>query len=203
MRLQALTLAVLLGLAACETVPSAMDPATFDTTLASAEANTNPARRDAELSDLIARAELSDEQRATALYARADGRLNMKFNLPGAMEDFDALLALAPEDARVATVERRKLFAAEEIEAAERRLARLQNLPDWVDDKILMGDIPAAAVRYQGSGLTPNAGHFYVFLETGFICAPADLVDAAPVHQVGPEPEHVQGAVWCSDPSVS
>ncbi len=203
MRLNALIIAVSLGLAACETVPAEMDPLAFEASLASADANANPARRDADLSDLIARADLSDAQRATALYTRADARLNTKFNLPGALEDFDAFLAMAPEDARGATANRRKLFTGEEIEAAERRLAQLQNLPDWVDDKFLMGDVAAAAARYQRSGLTPNAGHFYLLQETGFICAPTDLEDAVPVHQHGPEPEHVQSAVWCPDPSVS
>ena len=203
MRLNALIFAVTLGLAACETVPATMDPVAFDASLASAEESANPARRDSDLSALIDRADLSDAQRATALYARADARLNMKYNLPGALADFDAFLVLAPEDERRATANRRKLFTGEEIEAAERRLARLQNLPNWVDDKILMGDVAAAAARYQSSGLTPDAGHFYLFQESGCICAPVDLTDAVPVHQHGPEPEHVQAAVWCPDQSVS
>ena len=202
MRIIALIFALTLSLAACETVPTSMDPVLFESELANVESDPNPASADASYTALLAQT-LSDEQRASALYARGDKRLNTKFNLPGALEDFDAFLALAPDDPRTSTANRRKLFVAEEIEAAERRLAQLQNLSDWFDDKVLMGDVSAAAARYKTAGLTPNEGQFYLLQVGGYICGPSDTEDNQPVHRHGPEPDHVSGAVWCTDPSVS
>ena len=202
MRFIATIFALTLGLAACETVPTSMDPVVFETELATVESDPNPASADGSFTALLAQT-LSDEQRASTLFARGDKRLNTKFNLPGALKDFDAFLALAPEDPRTATANRRKLFVSEEIEAAERRLAQLQNLSDWFDDKVLMGDVSAGAERYKASGLTPNAGQFYLLQVSGYICGPTETEDRPLVHQHGPEPEHVNGAVWCRDQSVS
>lgn len=203
MRLSILISIVALGLAACETVPAAMDPVSFDAEIAQLEATRGAALADAELGAFLGRTDLSPDQRATALLVRANKRLNTKFNVPGAIEDFDAFIAARPEDARVATAERRKLFAIEEIGAAQRRLARLQNLPDWFDDKVLMGELDAAATRYQTSGLTPNAAQFYLLRESGFVCEAQDPEARDMVHQLGPEPDYVAGSVWCNGPSVS
>ena len=197
------SLVVSLFLAACATVPATMDQAVFDTEMQRQLANPSAASADADLSALIARPDLSEDQRVDALFLRAEKRWDGKYNLPGAIADLDQALALRPEDSRAGDAQRRKVFAATEIENAQRRLARLQNLPDWFDDKVLMGDIGAAADRYRESGITPTDGQLYVLRESGYVCAGDGEADTEAVHQIGPEPDYVAGAVWCSDPSLS
>lgn len=203
MRSQALIFAICFGATACATVPPTMDPVAFQTELTLIDTNPSALSVDKQLTRLLARTDLTVEQRAMALLARGNKRLDMKLNIPGAIEDFDAYLVLSPNSPRAATVNRRKLFASEEIEAAERRLAQLQNLSDWFDDKVLMGDIAAGAARYRTSGLTPNPVQLYLLRESGYVCRPEEAVESEPVHRHGDVPDHVEGAVWCPDPSVS
>ena len=206
---------------ACATVPATMDPVLFEADRARIAANPSIAGSETDLHDLLARTDLTPDQRLDLLYLRADKRWEARFDLPGAIGDLDRALSLAPEDLRASDAARRKVFAASEIDQAQRRLAQLQNLPDWFDDKILMGDLEAAAARYRASQLTPSDAHLYLLRESGFVCDPedgdeaaqdsgdqiggeaADQPDFVPVHHHGPAPDYVIGAVWCSDPSVS
>lgn len=199
MRRAILCLVFFLGLAACETVPATMDQTVFDTEFARIDANPSIASVDVALADLLARPDLTEDQRLDALYLRAGKRWEARYNLPGAINDFERALSLRPEDARATRASRQKIFAATEIEHAQRRLARLQTLPAWFDDKVLMGDVDAAAERYRTSGLTPTDAHLYLLREAGFVCDG----DGERVHQFGPAPEYVADAVWCSDPSLS
>ena len=194
---------ILSALAACETVPKTMDPAQFERDIARLADNPSIASSDQEMAQLLARQDLTEVQRAELLYMRAEKRLDSRFNLPGAMADFDAFMSLQPEDARVSTAERRKVFVSEEIESAQRRLAQLQNLADWFDDKVLMGDLDAGAERYRRSGLTPNPAQLYLLRESGFVCVDTETSDAQPVHKYGTIRDDIEGAVWCDDPSLS
>lgn len=212
-----LSLTVALG--ACATVPSTMDPVLFDAEKSRIENNPSVAASDNELTALLARTDLTEDQRVELLYLRAEKRWEAKFNLPGALADFEQVLLLRPEDPRVTGIDRRKVFVATEIENAQRRLAQLQNLPDWFDDKVLMGDFSAAAQRYRASEITPTEAQLYLLREGGYVCAVDGKVDSEsgaeedvagesenpvePVHHHGPEPEYVSGAIWCNDPSVS
>lgn len=186
-------------LAACETVPETIDPAVFGTQIEQAEANSSVVSADARLTELLARPDLTVEQRADALYLRANKRFEGKYNIPGAMSDFDAFAALAPEDDRNSAIERRKVFAATEIENAQRRLAWLQTLEAWFNDKVLMGEMPVAAARYKSSGLTPTDFQLYLLKEGGFVC----MGEGEVVHKYGPKPSYAIDAVWCPDQSVS
>ena len=199
MRCLFVSLVIALSAAACATVPATMDPSAFNAEMTRHTGNPSAPAADKALSALIERTDLSDEQRVDALFLRAEKRLAGRFNLPGAIADWDKTLTLRPEDARAAEAARRKVFAATEIENAQRRLARLQNLSEWFDDKVLMGDVAAAANRYRLSGITPTDGQLYVLRESGFVCDGAGEA----VHQIGPMPDYVDGAVWCSDPSLS
>jgi hypothetical protein len=206
---------VALGLSACETVPATMDPELFESQLSRIDDNPSVAAIENRTATLLARTDLTPNQRANVLFLRAEKRLDSRFNLPGAIIDFDAFIAAMPEDPRVAMAERRTIFATSEIDQAQRRLARLQNLPDWFDDKVLMGDVTAAAARYRKSGLTPNESHVYLLREAGFICEAASVdtansesatdptVESSPVHNFGTLRDDVKGAVWCDNPSVS
>jgi len=195
----------LLLIAACETVPATLDPAIFSAEMTRLEAETRIATLETEVATFLARTDLTPVQRADGHYLRAEKRLDTRFNLPGAIEDYRAVLGLNPEDLRSATVERRILFANSEIEAAQRRLARLQNLPDWFDDKVLMGELQAAATRYRSAGLTPTEQHFRLMQDGGFICAalPNESVANPAIHRYGDAPDYAAGASWCVDPSLS
>ena len=194
-----LFLASLILVAACETVPPTLDPAIFDSEIARVAANPSVVSGEASLTRLLARTDLTPEQRTEATFQRAEKRWNGKYDLPGAIADYDAFLTLAPEDPRVASIERDKVFAATEIENAQRRLAGLQNITDWFDDKVLMGDLDEGAARYKKSGLTPTDLHLYLLREAGFVCDGEDN----PVHLHGPRPDHAENASWCPEPAES
>ena len=189
----------LITLAACETVPATLDPVVFASEAEQIKANPSVVSADAALTSLLVRTDLTPQQRANALFLRADKRWTAKYDLPGAIEDFEAFLALAPEDARISEVKRDEVFAATEIENAQRRLAGLQNITDWFDDKVLMGELDDGAARYKKAGLTPTDLHLYLLREAGYICTGND----DPVHLHGPTPEHATDASWCPVPADS
>ncbi|MEM9570826.1 MAG: hypothetical protein AAF996_05130 [Pseudomonadota bacterium] len=192
---------------ACESVPATLDPVLFEGEFTLIDENPSITASEAQISTFLARTDLTPAQRADVLFLRAEKRLDARYDLPGALADFDAFIAANPEDPRVGTAERRKIFARSEIDSAQRRLAQLQNLPNWFDDKVLMGDVEPAAARYRKSGLTPNAAHVYLLKEEGYICDSvgddASPATPHPVHNYGPLRDDVEGAVWCDDPSVS
>lgn len=192
---------------ACETVPATLDPVLFESEFNLIDENPSIAASEGQIAAFLARTDLTPEQRANVLFLRAEKRLDARYNLPGAIADFDAFIAANPEHSRVGTAERRKIFAETEIDSAQRRLAQLQNLPNWFDDKVLMGDLEPAAARYRKSGLTPNEAHVYLLKEEGYICdgvsEDSSLETPQLVHNYGAPREDVDGAVWCDDPSVS
>ena len=193
--------AALIGLAACETLPATYDPVVFDGQIEAINTNPSTVAKDRELSDLLMRDDLTVEQRASALFLRGQNRFEGRFNLPGAIEDFRAFSLLVPEDPRTATIARHEVFANTEIENAQRRLARLQTLSAWFDDKVLMGDLDAGALRYKSSGLTPTDQQLYLLKEAGYVCAGDE--GGAPVHRFGEMPDYAADLGWCAETDLS
>jgi hypothetical protein len=190
-----------IGLAACETLPPTYDPVLFASEVEAINTNPSIVAKDRELSRILAREDLTIEQRASSLFLRGQSRFEGRFNLPGAIEDFNAFSLLVPDDPRTATIARHEVFAATEIENAQRRLAQLQTLSAWFDDKVLMGDLEAAALRYKSSGLTPTDQQLYLLKEAGYVC----VGDGAgvPVHQFGELPDYATNLVWCAPADLS
>lgn len=191
---------LLLGFAACETVPPEpeiveMSQAGFDEVFTRAQSNPSPASVDKALSELLNRTDLSEMQRAEALYLRADKRWRGKFNAPGAASDYEQFLQMRPLDSKVADARRHQGFARNDARAAESRLRSLQNLSKWFDDKVIMGAFPEAAARYRRSGLTPTERQTYTLREGGYICSGGS--DGQRVHKYGPTPSYAAGLVWC------
>jgi hypothetical protein len=189
-----------LGFAACETVPPEpviveMPQEGFDEVMRRAAANPSPASVDRALSELLARTDLTEDQRVDALYLRAEKRWRGKFNVPGAVADYDQFLALRPLDARAADAKRHSGFARSDVRAAESRLRSLQNITNWFNDKVTMGGLPEAAARYQRSRLTPTEQQVYTLREAGYICAGGSAGQR--VHNYGAAPSYVSGLVWC------
>lgn len=193
--------AVLLVLAACETTPpppTAMDTATYAETMRRAGANPSAVAVDRDLSVLLARSDLSEDQQARIHLLRARKRWRGGYNKPGALADFKAFLRLLPLDPEAAGARIEKGHVRTEIRGHQQRLAGLQTLSAWFDDKLAMGALDEAAVRYRKSGLTPTDNQVYVLREAGLICAGgAGGSGGAPVHQHGTRPAYAANLVWC------
>ncbi|MHA7900365.1 MAG: tetratricopeptide repeat protein [Henriciella sp.] len=199
MKIKITLCAALILAAACESVPTEMDAGQFALQIDAVSTNPSVFASDRDLTTLLARDDLTPDQRADAVFLRAKKRFEGRYNMPGAIKDYDQFIALAPADPRIATAERHIVFAATEIENAQRRLAQLQNLPDWFDDKVLMGEFDTAVARYRKAGLTPTESQVYLLREAGYVCSG----EGDAVHLFGPVPEHAADAIWCPDPSVS
>ncbi|MCR9271262.1 MAG: hypothetical protein NXH72_14815 [Hyphomonadaceae bacterium] len=199
MKIKITLCAMILAVAACETVPSEMAAGQFAAQIDALTTNPSVFASDRDLTALLAREDLTPIQRADAAYLRGTKRFEGRYNMPGAIKDYDQFIALAPADPRISTAERHIVFAATEIENAQRRLAQLQNLPDWFDDKVLMGEFDTAVARYRKAGLTPTESQVHLLREAGYVCSG----EGDAVHLFGPVPEHAADAIWCPDPSVS
>lgn len=198
----ALTLVIL---TACETVPVeevpvTMDPVEFSAMFERAEANPSPPSADQALTELLARSDLTEEQRVEATYLRAEKRRTGNFNLPGAVTDYDAFLAARPLDPKAADAKRHLGTAKTRVRNAEQRLAYLQTLRAWFDDSVLMGRVSEAAARYEKSGITPTEAQVYTLREAGYICATGT---GKRVHNYGAMPSYVQNLTWCPSEPVS
>ncbi|MEL8054925.1 MAG: hypothetical protein AAGK66_02130 [Pseudomonadota bacterium] len=198
----ALTLTIL---TACETVPVeevpvTMDPVEFSALFERAKANPSPPSADQALTELLARSDLTEEQRVEATYLRAEKRRTGNFNLPGAVTDYDAFLATRPLDPKAADAKRHLGTTKTRIRSAEQRLAYLQTLRAWFDDSVLMGRVSEAAARYEKSGLTPTEAQVYTLREAGYICATGT---GKRVHNYGAMPSYVQNLTWCPSEPVS
>lgn len=199
--------ALLIGLAACETVPVeeeapplVMEQVSFSSALERARTNPSPPSADLGLSNLLSRTDLTSEQRAEALFLRAEKRRLGNYNLPGAVADYEAFLVLRPLDSKASFAKRDVGFARNSIRSAERRLAYIQTLPAWFDDKVLMGRLPEAAARYERSGLTPTERQIYTLREAGYICATGS---GKRVHNYGALPSYAQNLTWCAAKPVA
>ncbi len=194
----AFSLSLLGALSACETVPDAapeMEQAGFEQVMARAASNPSPAAIDRDLTALLARTELSDDQKAKVYRLRGEKRWRGGFNKPGAVEDFDSFLALRPADQEVANVRTERRSAQSEISNHQQRLRGLQTLPAWFDDKVAMGEIAEAAARYRKSGLTPTDRQVYTLREAGYICTNASGGEA--IHRYGALPAYAASLAWC------
>lgn len=192
-------------LAACASTPPPVEisPAEFQNIIGQASASESVVRVDRDLSALLARPAASVEQKAQAHYLRGHKRWHSAYNLPGALADFERFVALAPLDERVEETRAIQITIAEDIRTLEQRLAGLQTLENWFDDKVAMGQLDEAAGRQRRSGLAPNVSQTDLLREAGYICVDgASAPGTQPVHQHGDNaPEHVIGLVWCSGDS--
>ncbi|MEM6652289.1 MAG: hypothetical protein AAF582_06775 [Pseudomonadota bacterium] len=199
MKISILLAALGLVLSGCASAPQTMDPTRFETELSSGLENVSAVSVDDALTALLNADDLSELQRADTLYLRAEQRLDRRLNLPGALRDFERFEAAHADDERGQRVARMRIFAQSEINAAQERLARLQNLTNWFDDKVLMGALAEGAARYKSSGLMPSHSHFLLLKDSGFICAG----EGKPIEDFGLAPDYLGDAYWCFDPNLS
>lgn len=182
-------------LAACATAPVGMGPA-FETALAEARRDANPYAADDTLSKLLENASLSDDERVRAVYARGSLRRQAGDDRRGALEDFGAVLKLAP-DHRLASNARQELaFTLADVEMIETALSRPLNLSQWFNSMWVLGAHAEAAGRYRKSGLSPNEAELAKLLADGFVCD--DRNGAAPVYTLGDMRPDLEHKHWCT-----
>ena len=83
MRRLIVSLGLVMGLAACATVPAEMDPELFQAERSSIEANPSIAASETALGGMFARTDLTEDQRIDLLYLRADKRWEAKYRPAG------------------------------------------------------------------------------------------------------------------------
>ncbi|MEO0551289.1 MAG: hypothetical protein AAFZ91_15330 [Pseudomonadota bacterium] len=192
-----LAASALVAIVGCETVPVEMPPDAFEALMQDTRTSTSVSVTENQLSAALTREDLSAAQRADLLLLRAEKRAENSFNLPAAVADLDTFLIENPEDPRQLDVTTSRDEVQSSIDEATRRLSRLQNLPDWFDDKVLMGALEEAALRYQRSGLTPTLPQTNILREFDYICGNGQSGSGEAVHTYGVIPDHADALVWC------
>ena len=186
-------------LAACATGPAGMGPA-FGTAMSHAKADTNPYAADATLSELLSNASLSDDQRARVLYARGSLRRQAGDDRRGAVEDFEAMLKLAPDHPLVPNAKDELEFARSDVETIEAGLKRMLNLYQWFDSMWVLGERDVPVARYRKSGLSPNEAEIVKLAAAGYVCPDAD--GNLPVYTLGDMRPDLENLFWCAGPGA-
>lgn len=192
-----LAASALIAIVGCETVPVEMPPDAFEALMRDTRTSTSVSFTENQLSAALTREDLSAAQRGDLLLLRAEKRAENSFNLPAAVADLDTFLIENPEDPRQLDVTTSRDDVQSSINEATRRLSGLQNLPDWFDDKVLMGALEEAALRYQRSGLTPTLPQTSILREFDYVCANGHSGSGEAVHTYGVVPGHADALVWC------
>ena len=161
---------MLVAAAACASAPEPAIP--FADRLAAAKAAGNPYQEDAALTQLLGDPQLKPEQRAEALYQRASLRRLAGDNRRGAVADFEAMLALAPDHPRAGQARIELDLARSDLEALEPRLNYMLTLPQWFDVSWTLGERDAPARRYQKAGISPDETQTQKLKDAGFVCGP-------------------------------
>ena len=185
---------MLAAAAACASAPEPAIP--FADRLAAAKATGNPYQEDAALTQLLADPKLKTEERAEALYQRGSLRRLAGDNRRGAVADFEAMLALAPEHPRAGQAEIELDLARSDLEALEPRLGYMLTLPQWFDVSWALGERDVPARRYHSAGLSPNEEQTQKLKDAGFICGAEG--EGGPVQGAGDPRAWLEGLTWCS-----
>ncbi|WP_045695901.1 hypothetical protein [Hyphomonas sp. BRH_c22] len=186
-------------LAACATAPTGMGPA-FDAALVEASSGGNPYAADDALSKLLENTSLSDDERVRALYARGSLRRQAGDDRKGAVEDFGAMLKLAPEHPLASNAREELAFAQTDVETIEAGLARPLNLSQWFNSMWVLGAHAEAAERYRKSGLSPSETELAKLVADGFVCD--DKGGEAPVYTLGDMRPDLEHKHWCAPPDA-
>jgi len=193
-----MTFAAATLLAACATAPEAADtgPAP-EAVIAQALSESNPYEAEALLSDLLARTSLSTEQRVQALYQRGSLRRQEADDREGAVEDFEALLALAPDHSLAFNARTELEYVRTDIEQIKASMNRFLNLSDWFDGTWTLGQHEEAVTRYRNSGLAPTPEQVQTLIQAGYICETDS--ENTRLHDFGDDRDDLAGMEWCAE----
>ena len=190
-----------LTVAACETtpVPVNLTEAEFNAALAEADGEWHPYLKIEDLTATLETATLSDEQRARLLFERGKTRRLQRIEVPEAVQDFDAAMALTTDSALLVTLQQEKEFAVADVGQIEARLGGLQNFSSWVSDSVAMGRIPEVANRLKTSGLSPDVEQARLLEAAGFLCKGAE--DGPSEDFTLGDTAHLTDLNWCEKPA--
>ncbi|MAN46624.1 MAG: hypothetical protein CMF04_10580 [Hyphomonas sp.] len=194
--------AAALLLAACATAPEATDTGPPpETVIAQALVETNPYDAEQSLTNLLARPSLTDAQRAEALYHRGSLRRQGADDRRGAVEDFKAMLALAPDSPLAPNATAELEFATKDVAAIEASMNRFLTLAQWFDGTWVLGDHELAVERYKKSGLAPTPEQVKTLREAGYICQTG--TSESPLKQFAGDRDDLDGMDWCAEELTS
>lgn len=193
-------LACTIGFAACETTPplQTLDQTAFENRMARAESTRPPEAAEDLYTSLLDEEQLTDDMRRRTLLARGRLRRENGMSLPGAIADFDGVLALNAVDAMAVDARAGQKLAREEVEGIEARRTsgRLQTIAQWFDDSWRLGERAPAAKRYQNAGLSPTQKQVRQLESAGFICRSGG--SGGPVYRYGDRRPDLDGLTWCT-----
>ncbi|HAO35995.1 MAG TPA: hypothetical protein DEB28_17635 [Hyphomonas sp.] len=185
-------------LAACATAPEAADSGPPpETVIAQALADSNPYDAEAMLSELLALNSLTAEQRVQALYHRGSLRRQAADNRLGAIEDFEALLEIAPDHALAANARTELDYVRTDVEQIKVSMNRFLTLAQWFDGTWTLGGHEEAVARYRSSGLPPTPEQVETLVAAGYICEAGE--SDVRLHEFGEDRDDLTGLEWCAD----
>lgn len=144
---------------------------------------------------LLNRNDLTDEQRLTALLQRANLRSTIAENRPGAVQDYDAVLALAPPGhPSIARAEERKAYVLTQIGHIERRLNGRTDGSQRIQDLISMGRHDEAA-QFLRDGKGSSLYTVEMLHKLGYLCEGPGY--SGPSYSWGSENTRKPTVRWC------
>lgn len=175
--------------------PQTLSPEAHEALLAEAKAHENPVAYDAALTSILNRSDLSDYQRGKTLFERATRRWKDGMDKLGAVEDFEAILAIDANHpfANNATIEMG--WAEDEIVWIQQQHEDLQTIAEWFDGVFSLGRHDEAVARYRKSGISPTPAQIETMMAFGYVCE--DRPDAPKLHHFGPERPDLANLHWC------
>lgn len=204
MRFLALACLGALMIAACETPPeppTEMEAAAFQSAVADARDEWHPYASINKMTALLENEVLSPSQRSRLLFERAKLETEARINLPRAIRDLREVQSVSTttlfNDQTDALIEQ----AEASLAAARARLAGLQNLPNWFDDKVAVGEIGLAADRFRESGLSPDPQDAGLLEAAGYLCRKS--LGNSDDWQYGYDNQHLEKLEWCKANDIS
>jgi hypothetical protein len=192
-------------LSACSGAPPLPPPplsdAKFQQIFDAARAPDDAFREDRNLTVLLARTDLSLEQRLKTLDFRAIGRSTTGENKNGAIADYEELLALAPSNhPMVARVREDLDYVRQQKRYIEDRLegrARSDNSQHF-EDLLALGRHDEAVAFMKYTGLKPHAVYIEKLAKLGYLCEGPTHSGAS--FQWGASNTGMHTVYWCDSP---
>ncbi len=199
-------------LVGCETVPVEvnMQPSAFQTAVSRATSAWHPYAGIEDLNTMLETQTLSSAQRARVLYERGRIRTENAIELPNGIQDLQQATTLqatiVPEEGvapmqPIPDTSSMIRIAEAKLQLSRARLAGLQTLPQWFDDKVAVSEVAEAAERYRTSGLAPDPFDAGLLEAAGYLCRNDGA--GAGKWQLGENTSHLSDLDWCPAPTAA
>jgi hypothetical protein len=146
----------------------------FDAAMQGALAPTDAYQEERNYTAILARADVSEDQKARALYMRALVRGTTASNLNGAINDYDSLLRMIPAEHRLFRMATDgRAYAVRQKQAIDARVARgpaAQQPAAYVDDLMYLGRHAEAVGFIRAQRFSPTPLQAEKLTKLGFMC---------------------------------